>query len=94
MFVSESNYLRDNFFKLNRELYDKSLRLNFYLDQEEWSVFYYVEEVLAIVVVCLMSGYYDCSIVIIVNVDKFENCLMSLTLSIQSLQKYVMFEKV
>ena len=56
MSVSESNHLRDNFFKLNRELH-------------------------------------DCPTVITVNADKLENCLMSLTLSIQSLQKHAMLEK-
>ena len=64
MSVSESNHLRDNFFKLNRELHDKSLRLNLHLDQEEWSALHHAE-----------------------------NCLMRLTLSIQSLQKHAMLEK-
>ncbi|EST78908.1 biofilm formation regulatory protein BssR, partial [Escherichia coli ECA-727] len=43
--------------------------------------------------VCLMSGHHDCPTVITVNADKLENCLMSLTLSIQSLQKHAMLEK-
>ena len=47
MSVSESNHLRDNFFKLNRELHDKSLRLNLHLDQEEWSALHHAEEALA-----------------------------------------------
>ena len=81
MSVSESNHLRDNFFKLNRELHDKSLRLNLHL------------EALATAAVCLMSGHHDCPTVITVNADKLENCLMSLTLSIQSLQKHAMLEK-
>ena len=35
MSVSESNHLRDNFFKLNRELHDKSLRLSLMLLQHD-----------------------------------------------------------
>ncbi|HFV0855608.1 TPA: biofilm formation regulator BssR [Escherichia coli] len=93
MSVSESNHLRDNFFKLNRELHDKSLRLNLHLDQEEWSALHHAEEALATAAVCLMSGHHDCPTVITVNADKLENCLMSLTLSIQSLQKQAMLEK-
>ena len=84
MSVSESNHLRDNFFKLNRELHDKSLRLN---------ALHHAEEALATAAVCLMSGHHDCPTVITVNADKLENCLMSLTLSIQSLQKHAMLEK-
>ena len=78
MSVSESNHLRDNFFKLNRE---------------EWSALHHAEEALATAAVCLMSGHHDCPTVITVNADKLENCLMSLTLSIQSLQKHAMLEK-
>ncbi len=55
MSVSESNHLRDNFFKLNRELHDKSLRLDLHLDQEEWSALHHAEEALATAAVCLMS---------------------------------------
>ncbi len=58
MSVSESNHLRDNFFKLNRELaLYKSLRLNLHLDQEEWSALHHAEEALATAAVCLMSGH-------------------------------------
>ena len=85
MSVSESNHLRDNFFKLNR--------LNLNLDQEEWSALHNAEEALATAALCLMSGHHDCPTVITVNADKLENCLMSLTLSIQSLQKHAMLEK-
>lgn len=35
MSVSESDSLRDNFFELNRELHDQSLRQGLHLDQEE-----------------------------------------------------------
>ncbi|MEB7938282.1 biofilm formation regulator BssR [Escherichia whittamii] len=93
MSVSESNHLRDNFFKLNRELHDKSLRLNLHLDKDEWSALHHAEEALATAAVCLMSGYHDCPNFITVNADKLENCLMSLTLSIQSLEKHTMLEQ-
>ena len=53
----------------------------------------HAEEALATAAVCLMSGHHDCPTVITVNADKLENCLMSLTLSIQSLQKHAMLEK-
>lgn len=91
--ISESNHLRDNFLKLNRELHDKLLRSNLHLDQEEWSALHHAEKVLATAVVCLMSGHHDCPTVTTVDADKLENCLMSLTLSIQSLQKHAMLEK-
>ena len=64
-----------------------------HLDQEEWSALHHAEEALATAAVCLMSGHHDCPTVITVNADKLENCLMSLTLSIQSLQKHAMLEK-
>ena len=54
---------------------------------------HHAEEALATAAVCLMSGHHDCPTVITVNADKLENCLMSLTLSIQSLQKHAMLEK-
>ncbi|XNM89908.1 biofilm formation regulator BssR [Escherichia coli] len=41
----------------------------------------------------LLVGYHDCPTVITVNADRLENCLMSLTLRIQSLQKHAMLEK-
>ena len=62
-------------------------------NQEEWSALHHAEEALATAAVCLMSGHHDCPTVITVNADKLENCLMSLTLSIQSLQKHAMLEK-
>ncbi|MFP5959148.1 biofilm formation regulator BssR, partial [Salmonella sp. 741265047_PSA] len=38
--------------------------------------------------VCLMSGHHDCPTFIAVNADKLENCLTTLTLSIQSLKAH------
>lgn len=94
MLVSESDILCDNFFELNCEFYDYVLWQGLYFDQEEWNVLCCVEGVFVVVVVCLMSGYYDCLIFIVVNVDKFENCLIILMLSIQSLKVYLLFIQV
>ncbi|CAM7657908.1 MULTISPECIES: biofilm formation regulator BssR [Citrobacter] len=86
MSVSENDHLRDNFFELNRELHDESLRFTLHLDQEEWDALHRAEGALAAAAVCLMSGHQDCPTVIAVNADKLDNCLTTLTLSIQSLQ--------
>ncbi|EBR1542784.1 hypothetical protein EFE47_10565 [Salmonella enterica] len=43
---------------------------------------------LAAAAVCLMSGHHDCPTFIAVNADKLENCLTTLTLSIQSLKAH------
>ncbi|XPE24196.1 biofilm formation regulator BssR [Shigella sonnei] len=92
MSVSESNHLRDNFFKLNREL-PIIAAVQFSSGCRKWSALHHAEEALATAAVCLMSGHHDCPTAITVNADKLENCLMSLTLSIQSLQKHAMLEK-
>ena len=93
MSVSESDHLRDNFFELNRGLHDKSLLQGLHLDQEEWNALHRAEGALAAAAVCLMSGHHDCPTFIAVNAEKLENCLTTLTLSIQSLQKHAMLEK-
>ncbi|EHD3173023.1 biofilm formation regulator BssR [Salmonella enterica] len=88
MSVSESDTLRDNFFELNRELHDHALRQGLHLDQEEWNALRRAEGALAAAAVCLMSGHHDCPTFIAVNADKLENCLTTLTLSIQSLKAH------
>ncbi|HBC0253022.1 TPA: biofilm formation regulator BssR [Salmonella enterica subsp. enterica serovar Napoli] len=88
MSVSESDTLRDNFFELNRELRDHALRQGLHLDQEEWNALRRAEGALAAAAVCLMSGHHDCQTFIAVNADKLENCLTTLTLSIQSLKAH------
>ncbi|QMI04676.1 biofilm formation regulator BssR [Citrobacter sp. RHB25-C09] len=92
MSVSENDHLRDNFFELNRELHDKSLRLNLHLDQEEWDALHHAEGALAAAAVCMMSGRHDCPTVIAVNAEKLEASLTALTLSIQSLQAHSTLE--
>ncbi len=76
------------FFELNRELHDQSLRQGLHLDQEEWNALRRAEGALAAAAVCLMSGHHDCPTFIAVNADKLENCLTTLTLSIQSLKAH------
>ncbi|CBG87616.1 biofilm formation regulator BssR [Citrobacter rodentium] len=92
MSVSENDHLRENFFELNRELHDDSLRLNLHLDQEEWEALHRAEGALAAAAVCLMSGHHDCPTFIAVNADKLDACLTTLTLSIQSLQAHSSLE--
>ncbi|CAI9397539.1 TPA: biofilm formation regulator BssR [Citrobacter amalonaticus] len=92
MSVSENDHLRENFFELNRELHDKSLRLNLHLDQEEWDALHHAEGALAAAAVCLMSGHHDCPTFIAVNAEKLNTCLTALTLSIQSLQAHSTLE--
>lgn len=54
MSVSESDSLRDNFFELNRELHDQSLRQGLHLDQEEWNALRRAEGALAAAAVCCL----------------------------------------
>lgn len=75
-------------FELNRELHDHALRQGLHLDQEEWNALRRAEGALAAAAVCLMSGHHDCPTFIAVNADKLENCLTTLTLSIQSLKAH------
>lgn len=88
MSVSESEHLRDNFFELNREIHDKSLRLNLHLDKEEWDALHHAEDALATAAVCLMTGHHDCPTFIAVNAEKLDRALMTLSLSIQCLQMH------
>ena len=94
MSVSESDRLRDNFFALNRELHEQSQLHGMHLDQEEWNALHRAEGALAAAAVCLMSGHHDCPTFIAVNAEKLENCLTTLTLSIQSLQAYSTLEHI
>ena len=94
MSVSESDRLRDNFFALNRELHEQSQLHGRHLDQEEWNALHRAEGALAAAAVCLMSGHHDCPTFIAVNAEKLENCLTTLTLSIQCLQSYSTLEHV
>ena len=94
MSVSESDRLRDVFFALNRELHEQSQLHGMHLDQEEWNALHRAEGALAAAAVCLMSGHPDCPTFIAVNAEKLENCLTTLTLSIQSLQSYPTLEHV
>ena len=88
MSVSESEHLRDNFFELNHEIHDKSLRLNLHLDKEEWDALHHAEDALASAAVCLMTGHHDCPTFIAVNAEKLDRALMTLSLSIQCLQMH------
>ncbi len=65
-----------------------------HLDQEEWNALRRAEGALAAAAVCLMSGHHDCPTFIAVNAEKLENCLTTLTLSIQCLQMYSTLEHV
>ena len=94
MSVSESDRLRDNFFALNRELHEQSQPHGMHLYQEEWNALHRAEGALAAAAVCLMSGHHDCPTFIAVNAEKLENCLTTLTLSIQCLQSYSTLEHV
>ena len=94
MSVSESDRLRDVFFALNRELHEQSQLHGMHLDQEEWNALHRAEGALAAAAVCLMCGHHDCPTFIAVNAEKLENCLTTLTLSIQCLQSYPTLEHV
>lgn len=86
MSVSESNQLRDNFFKLSteiRSLAEKNPSIRECLDKE---VMCRAEGALSSAAVCLMSGHHDCPTYIAVNAEKLERCLNALSFCIESLE--------
>ena len=94
MSVSESEHLRDNLFELCNFMREKAPALQANYGESEEVALRRAAEVLSIAGVCLMNGRHDCPNFIAVNAEKLENCLTTLTLSIQSLQSYPTLEHV
>lgn len=90
MLVSENDYLCDNLFEFCCEMCVQVLCLQNVILLEERDVFCLVGELVVVVVLCLMSGYYDCLLYIVVNVEKLECCLIGLILNIYKLNKLVL----
>nr|WP_318382226.1 biofilm formation regulator BssR [uncultured Enterobacter sp.] len=88
MSVSESNQLRDNFFKLSTEMRGLVERRSALLEPEERDVLSRAEGALSSAAVCLMSGHHDSPTYIAVNAEKLERCLNALTFCIESLEAH------
>lgn len=87
MSVSESNQLRDNFFKLSTDMRGLAERRLFPMDHDEREILSRAEGALSSAAVCLMSGHHDSPTYIAVNAEKLERCLNALNFCIESLSE-------
>ena len=93
MSVSESNQLRDNFFKLSTEIRGLAEQPSASWSHQEWEALRLAEGALSSAAVCLMSGHHDSPTYIAVNADKLERCLNALTTCIDSLDEQTPLEE-
>ncbi|WP_318374138.1 biofilm formation regulator BssR [Enterobacter sp.] len=93
MSVSESNQLRDNFFKLATEIRDLAEQPSACWTRQEWEALRLAEGALSSAAVCLMSGHHDSPTFIAVNADKLDRCLNALDTCIDGLDEHTSLEE-